>query len=749
MITQETKLEALPPSIQKKWAEDGKALAYVEGDVCLTIENTDELARMCRGLLANSDRIIGFDTEATSVRPETAGIVGMSFSVEDHRGFYVPVAHEYGKNVELDAALEIVQPVLQSQLSMAGGKFDWHLMKRHGVDVKYGVDSQSLSRLLGEVDFGVGLKETVARMFDERQVAFTDVVTPAERKKGRSFAHVEIGVASLYAVPDAIYTRRVSRYAWAHLPDVVKQMLLAVEHDVMRIAGEMEWVGLPLDEEFLQRHIEAGTAMAETLKAEAIVGLKAVAARRGRDPDEIPDDLNMNSNDQMRAALFDVCGFTPVKRSKKTGNPSADKASIEKMAEKEPEVDWIRRFRSAESRVGDLSELLDFGLHERGWFWVHGSLNPTGTGTGRWSSSGPNLQNIPKGKSTYESRHSTWEIRVRDAIKAPPGWHIVTADYSQIELRVAAGESGCRRWMDAFAAGEDVHAASGAAIYNVPIEHVTKKQRDDGKTYNFALLFGQEVGGTATALGVAVAEAQRMQNAYWEGLPEVKTWMDGVQQFAKSNLYVETKFGRRRWLRGISSSDVWIHRQNMREAVNTVVQGTAADILKIGLRRAEGTWKALGAKLFLVVHDQYVWLVPESVTPGQFCRAVDEVINFDIPGYPEMVSDYGIGDTFDSLIEFPSAASVPDTWDEAFAAEQRVDDDEMGGTLHIEIEDIDIEGLTQLAKLVTSRPGEREVILHVTNRSLEKPMNDRTNLGMADELAIRAAIGNAAKVTMV
>ncbi len=754
MIKQLTSRELIPESLLKKWEtpkEQEKNLTYVEGVEVLVPENRAELQTMVDYLLRNKRRLIGFDTEATSTRPESASIVGMSFAVDDDRCYYVPIGHKAGTNIPLEVVAEVVAPVLQERLCMAGGKYDWHLLKRHGIDIRWGMDSQSMSRLLGEVDYGVGLKPTVARMFSERMIEFGDMVTKAKQNKGETFANVEIGLASLYAGPDAIYTRRVVRQAMEEMSPTIKTFLMKVEHEVMRIAGEMEYVGTPLDEKFLESKIEAGEAITKTLRLEAIDGLKSVAERRGKSREDIPDDLNLNSAQQMQKALFDVCGFKPVKSSKKTGKPSADKQSIEKMAERDPEVDWVRRFRSASSRVRDLRELYDNGIHEGGWFWIHASLTPTGTSTGRWSGSGPNLQNMPKFTHKFKSQRSEWSVAVREAVCAPPGWYIVTADYSQIELRVAAGESQCRMWLDAFANGDDVHSASGAAIHNVPIADVTKKQRADGKTFNFALLFGQEVKSTAQQLGVSVAEAQRMQNAFWSGLPEVKSWIDRIHITVRRQKFVETKFGRRRWLRGIDSDNKWTVLQNLRESVNTVVQGTAADVLKIGLLRQESVAEAMGAKLFLVVHDQYVWLVPERTAPDVFCREMDKVINFGIEGYPEMVSDYGIGRQFNSLVEFAVAADVPPTWDEVFARENNATNSGsiVSGSLHIEVEDLDTQQLVDLTKLVTDHPGSTEVIVSLTRRGLEKPMLDRTSLTIDDELRIKAVVGVAAKVSMV
>jgi len=393
--------------------------------------------------------------------------------------------------------------------------------------------------------------------------------------------------------------------------------------------------------------------------------------------------------------------------------------------------------------------MVDFNHPEHGWNWLHGSLNPTCTATGRWSSRAPNLQNISKGESVYKSRNSKWEVAPRDAIMAPEGWHIVTADYSQIELRVAAGESGCKSWTDAFRNGDDVHSASGAAVHGVPIEQVTKKQRADGKTFNFALLFGQEVKSTAVILGVPVAEAQRMQKNYWDGLPEVKAWIDRTQALARHQEYIETKFGRRRALRGINSEDVWIQRENLRESVNTVVQGTAADILKIGLRRQEETAKRYGAKLFLVVHDQYVWLVPDEVNPREFCEAMDKVINFEIEGYPEMVSDYSIGKRFNSLVDFETASAVPETWAEVFVGFHESDGVVIDEVLHIEIPSLNMKQLTEISGLLDANRGSRKVVLAIEALGVERELDYLTSLTTENELEIRAALGNAAKVRML
>ncbi len=688
---------------------------------------------------------IGFDTEATSARAATAELIGLSFAITHDRGMYIPVGHVTGEEqLPLDYVLGRVAPLLGgSGLVMANGKYDWQLMKRHGVDVKYGKDSQVYSRLLGDIEWGVGLKPTMARLFSEACVEYSDLVT----KKAPTLGHIEIGEVAKYAGADAINVLRCVHEMEKRLPNEIKEFLLGVEEQMMRIAGDMEYNGAPVDRVFVERHIIEGEAMVERLYGETIDKLKLVATKVGNDPDDIPTDLNLNSAPQIRKALFTVCKFPVAKRSKKTKNPSADKGAIAKMATIHHEVEWLGRYRSAESRVNDLKELIEFGVADDEWWFVHGGLNPTRAATGRWGSSSPNLQNISKDVSVYEGDRFQWEIRLRDAFMAPPGYYLITADYSQVELRVAAGESGCRTWVDAFTEGTDVHVATAAAAFGVAPALVSAKMRQQGKTLNFSMLFGAGEANVAEQMGITVEAARQLINAFWASLPEVTAWKNEVETFAKENGYAVTHFGRRRYLSGINavgSKRAWYFSEAMREALNTVVQGTAADILKIGLLRAEDTWKGLNAKLWLVVHDQYVWSVPEAVSPREFCTAVDPKISFPIPGYPEIVSDYSIGKRFGSLISFESISAIPEIWEGADSADFTTGET---GEAVLRIEVDRMFDPADLLSLLKANPGSRQVRVVSEVPEIAMILERTTSLTAKDALAIMATT-DGAKVSL-
>ena len=722
MIEGLTSWSRVPEKVKERWVETGGGRAnYVEGVRCVALETVEEVERVA-GYLAQrvaSGAWVGVDTETTSTWPPVARLVGLSLSADDKLGVYIPLGHSFGQNLKIKEVLPVLSGVLQGpDVVMANGRFDVRVLRKYGVEARLSWDSQSMSRLLGEVEYGIGLKDTVWRMFSEHMLTYEDVAG-----KG-SFADVEIGLAASYAVPDAIYTRRVARKAFQYLKSC--RTILDIEVDAMRQAADMEDVGVPLDERFVRENIEAGEAISEILRVETVEGLRKVAERRKRPASEIPDDLNLASHKQMKKALFEVCGFTPIRFSEKTGAPSTDQHTIDTLAKEEPEVDWLRRWRSAQSRVGDLKELLKYTRERDGWLWIHANMNPTGTVTGRWSSSRPNMQNKAKGAHRYESLSSAWEVKVRDAICAPPGYVLVSADYSQIELRVAAGESRCVAWLKAFASGGDPHAASAAAVVGLPIEAITSDKRSIGKAFNFAVLYGEEAASTAERLGVSLAEGLRMQEAFWEGLPEVRSWMERVKAQAKKNLYVETLFGRRRWLRDLEGGDRWRYAKALREAVNTVVQGTAADIMKLGMARARPTWECFGAKLFLVVHDQYVWLVPEEVQISTFVDEVSEAINLDIDGYPEIISDFEYGERFGSM----------ESWGDEKEAEQ---------VLVVEVPKVTRNGLVEFREWFSGRknPSGVPVLLRVNGSEARLGTAD---IGVKDLMELRSVIGERARL---
>jgi DNA polymerase-1 len=702
------------------------------------VDTPELLARMVAYLSARQREgsWIGFDTEATSTRPEVARLVGMSFAGERAGGFYVPVGHDFGKQVPKAQALAAVAPLLAGpHVVCHGGKYDVRLMRREGVEVALAMDSLSIVRLLGEVEYGVGLKPTIERFYGEPIIEFDDVVAA-----NTTIAQTEIEVALPYAVQDAVYAWRLTVDGIPKLSKAVRDFLLRVEVEAMRHAAEIEDLGTPVDRDWIEGQIAIGHQIIELLRRESIEGLQALAAQRGK-ADQVPSDLNLNSSAQLSRVLFDVCGLPIIKRSKKTKKPSADKMVIDKLAERHGgPLKKITECRSAQTTVGRLSEFIEFGQEERGWLWVHGSQNPTGTATGRWSHSEPNLGNIGKEAHRYTAAGREWEVSLRSAIVAPPGFVIVTADYSQIELRIAAGESGERAWWDAFTNDGDIHTATAAAVFGVVAEQVTKDQRQRGKTLNFSMLYGAQADTISERLGITKDASERLISGFWAGLPGVRSWVDRVHASVQKLKYVETHFGRRRWLREIDSDEVWVRNGAQRESVNTIIQGTAADILKIGMLRQRPLVQRFGAKVFLTVHDQYVWLVPEMVSPGEFCREAEKLICWEIEGYPRIVCDFSMGRSFGSLVAFKSSAEVP----EAFSDVREVQTQRAQRVVTLSIASVTKEDARRLKELIASRPGGSLIVLDVAGHEYRV---GTSSLGVSDSIEFKAVLGDAVRVT--
>lgn len=618
----------------------------------MIVTTTDQLNLMVRMLQKHSSTggIVAFDTETTSLDPIEADLVGMSFAMERESGFYIPVGHTEGKQLDLEQALLTVKPLLEAgTISAHNGRYDWQVMKRHGIDVWLQYDSLSIWRLLGIVEHGLGLKDLVELVYGEKPTEFGDI-------SDGKFNEVAVDVAAEYAIADATNCYRLTVDGLDRLSEPVKRKLLDAEVGAMRIAAEMEYHGVPVDLDFVLKQIERGTEVAELVKQDAIEELRRVVESKG---EEFPEDLNLRSTKQMTHVLYDLAGYPIIKRTPK-GNPSTDQTTIERLAKEHGgAIGLIADYRSAMTFTGRFEELVEHGRAERDWWFVHASLNPAGTSTGRWSGQTPNVQNHPKGVNRYEGGGEVWEVSIRDAIAAPPGFYIVSSDYSQVELRVAAGESREPAWLNAFRDGVDVHRATAAAIYGIRPDEVTDEQRHVGKTLNFSMLFGAQEKKVAEQLGIELDEAHETIQRFWKGLPEVARWASGIRKFAVEHGFVETAYGRRRHLHGINSGNKWEHLRALRESVNTVVQGTAADILKIGLSRQQPMAKQFGAEVFLTVHDQFVWLVPVEVNPREFCLAMEELICFPVYGYPELVADYGIGYRFGSLTTYDTASEVP------------------------------------------------------------------------------------------
>lgn len=709
---------------------------------CVVVDDQETLQKMVAFLEAVQEkgRWIGFDTETTSRFVPRADLVGMSFACSAREGFYIPIGHDYGEQLDWPSVASCVAPLLSGPgITCANGKFDIRVMRKAGVELRLSGDSMSITRLLGEVEYGVGLKPTIKRFYGEDVTEFTDVVPKAKKGKPQpTFAQVEITEGAKYAVPDAINCWRLTVDGLERLPDEAKALLLELEFDVMRRAADQEDHGLPVDKEFVERQIETGRVIEQQLYVEAISELERLAAARGKSLPSPAGGINLNSSAQLQVILFDVCGLPVIRKSPKTGKPSADAAVLAKLATRFGPVDKIAKYRSAQTSIGRFQEFLDYGVERDGWLFTHAGLNPTGTATGRYSGSAPNTQNIPKFKTTYETAAGSWEFKLRDSVCVPEGFGMVSADYSQIELRIAAGLSQCKAWLDAYERGDDLHRVSAAAALGIPIESVTDEQRQVGKALNFSMLYGAQAANVAQQLGISVDLAQQFIDGFWSGLPEVNTWVTVTEAFCKKHGWTQTYFGRRRMAPDVYDFRRGIQAKALREAVNLPIQGTAADVLKIALSRQWDEMRAMGSMAFMLVHDQIVWMVPQSVSPAEFAERIRARVEMRIPKFPPITVDFGVGQRLGSLVEYKDRA-VPDRWEDVEEESREARIERLMVTVDREITKVELGGLRQL---VLEYPGDRVVTLRCAQGEFE--LAARTSLSVQDRLRWQAVVQNAA-----
>lgn len=563
--------------------------------------------------LASAERI-ALDTETTGTDPVQASLVGISFSSRAGEGFYLPVMAPSG---EATVALSDLKRVLAPLLSDIGIeklghnlKYDLKILRRHGLEVKGPLfDTMVAEWVLNPDSANLGLKNQAwARLGLE--------MTEIEALIGKGSSQitmdqVELDKVTAYAAADADITFRLAELLRPEL-EAREQITLFrdLEMPLLPVLVDMELAGVKLDLEWL-------SALSREL-AERLERLEAEIHHHAGTP------FNINSTQQLSEVLFDRLGLSARGvRKTKSGHYSTRADVLEGLRGAHPVVDGVLAYRElAKLKSTYVDALPQLVNPETGR--VHTSYNPTGAVTGRLSSTNPNLQNIPI--RTEEGR------RVRRAFVADAGCLLLSADYSQVELRVMAHISGDAGLRGAFERDEDIHATTAAAVYGVPLDSVTADQRRIAKAVNFGLIYGQSAYGLARQLGIPVDEAQLFIDRYFDRFPGVRRYMDEIQNRTAELGYVETLLKRRRYFPELSSDSAapTTQRQNaLRMAINTPIQGSAADILKLAMIRmhAELRERELGARMLLQVHDEVVLEVPE----GELNEAA-EVVRSEMQG---------------------------------------------------------------------------------------------------------------------
>jgi len=570
--------------------------------------------------------LVCFDTETTSLDPMQAKIVGMSFSIEAGTAAYLPLTHDYaGAPQQLDfaATLALVKPLLENPAIFKVGqnlKYDQHVLANHGIALNGIAHDTLLQSYVLESHRTHNMDDLAMRHLGVQTITFEQVAGKGARQVG--FNQVAIEQASEYAAEDADITLQLHQTLHPQIARDEKLTFIYrdLEMPVMNILFNIERNGVLLDSAMLQAQShELGLKLLELeQQAHALAG----------------QPFNLGSPKQLQEILFGKLGIKPLKKTP-SGAPSTDEDVLQELALDYPLPKVLLEYRGLAKLKSTYTDKLP-RMVDAQTGRVHTSYSQAVAITGRLASSDPNLQNIPV--RTAEGR------RIREAFIAPPGSVIVSADYSQIELRIMAHLSQDAGLLTAFAAGEDIHRATASEIFGCERAEVSSEQRRYAKVINFGLIYGMSAFGLASQMGVDRSAAQSYIDRYFARYPGVARYMQETRTAAHAQGYVETLFGRRLWVPEINSPNGMRRQGAERAAINAPMQGTAADLIKLAMIAVNHwlTEQKLASRMVMQVHDELVLEVPENevaLIREHLPRLMGGVAQLDVP----LLVEVGVG----------------------------------------------------------------------------------------------------------
>ncbi|AJZ87545.1 DNA polymerase I [Klebsiella michiganensis] len=538
--------------------------------------------------------LFAFDTETDSLDNVSARLVGLSFATEPGVACYIPVAHDYldaPEQISSARALELLKPLLEDENALKVGqnlKYDRGIMQNYGIELRgIAFDTMLESYTLDSVAGRHDMDSLAERWLKHQTISFEEIA--GKGKKQLTFNQIDLETAGRYAAEDADVTLQLHLKMWPKLEKVAGPLNIFknVEMPLVPVISRIERNGVKIDPAILHAHSgELTKRLAELeLKAHEIAG----------------EEFNLSSTKQLQTILFEKQGIKPLKKTP-GGAPSTSEEVLEELALDYPLPKVILEYRGLaklKSTYTDKLPLMISPITGR----VHTSYHQAVTATGRLSSTDPNLQNIPV--RNEEGR------RIRQAFIAPEDYVILSADYSQIELRIMAHLSRDKGLLSAFAEGKDIHRATAAEVFGLPLESVTGEQRRSAKAINFGLIYGMSAFGLSRQLNIPRKESQKYMDLYFERYPGVLEYMERTRAQAKYQGYVETLDGRRLYLPDINSSNGARRAGAERAAINAPMQGTAADIIKRAMIAVDA-WletEKPRVKMIMQVHDELVFEV--------------------------------------------------------------------------------------------------------------------------------------------
>lgn len=551
------------------------------------VDNETEAKELSNFLLTNE--IFSLDTETTSIEALDAKLVGLSFSTEDFRAWYVPVSRETEKAKKI---LEIFRPVYENPKILKVGqnlKYDLTVLANYGIHLSGPLFDTMLAHYLIQPELRHNMDYLAEIYLNYKTIHIEELIGPKGRGQ-KNMGDLEPKDVYKYACEDADVTLRLMKPLAEELrKNSLEEVFQNIEMPLMPVLARMERNGVVLDTETLKEVEHDFTARLQTLE-------KDIYELAGH-------EFTINSPRQVGEVLFGELKLSEKVKKTKSGQYSTSEEVLRDLHSKHPIVQKILDYRGLKKLLSTYVEALP-KLINPATGHIHTSFNQAVTATGRLSSSNPNLQNIPvRGEDGRE---------IRKAFIPEAGEIFFSADYSQIELRIMAHLSGDEHMIEAFNAGHDVHAATAARIFHKDIKDISKDERRKAKTANFGIIYGISAFGLAERMDVSRTEAKELIDSYFEMYPKIKDYISKAVDTAREKGYIETEFGRRRYLPDINSRNAVVRGYAERNAVNAPIQGTAADIIKIAMIRVQQRLDAEGckARMILQVHDELNFSVP-------------------------------------------------------------------------------------------------------------------------------------------
>ena len=583
------------------------------------VENEDEMRSLCDFFRTN--KILSLDTETTSTVAIDAELVGLSFSVEEHKAFYVPIPANREEALRI---VNIFKPAYEDPNILKVGqnlKYDLEVLRNYNIRLQGPMWDTMIAHYLIQPELRHNM-DYMAETYLHYQTIHIDELIGPRGKNQRSMRDLSPTLVYEYACEDADITLQLKNRLEPELKKrECESLFYQIEMPLMPVLAEMEMNGVVLDTESLKQTSKDLTARMNEIEA--------------RIYELAGEQFNISSPKQVGDILFAKMKIIDKPKKTKTGQYVTSEEVLTQLQGKHEIVADILAFRGLKKLLSTYVDNLPTLINPRTGH-IHTSFNQCITATGRLSSSDPNLQNIPvRGEDGKE---------IRKAFVPEPGCQFFSADYSQIELRVMAHLSGDENMVEVFREGKDLHAATASNIYKKPIEEVSRDERTKSKRANFCIIYGITVFGLSERLNISRDESKLLLDGFFETFPKVKDYMERAKEEARQKGYVTTLFGRRRYLPDINSQNATVRGFAERNAINAPIQGTAADIIKVAMIRIHERFQREGirSKMILQVHDELNFSVyPEE--KGRVEQIVLEEMQNAIPLHVPLVADSGFG----------------------------------------------------------------------------------------------------------